>query len=95
VDEVAVCGVWSEENSTELARAYVVLKQPTSHSNDQIAHAESISTFLASQVSNYKQLKGGVVFIDALPKNSTGKVLRRVLRTEQEKFEIRGIKAKL
>jgi acyl-coenzyme A synthetase/AMP-(fatty) acid ligase len=96
VDEAAVCGVWSEKYSTELARAYVVLKRPTSHSSkDRIGHAKSITAFLASQVSSYKQLKGGVIFVDALPKNPTGKVLRRVLRTEQEKFERGAITAKL
>jgi acyl-coenzyme A synthetase/AMP-(fatty) acid ligase len=28
----------------------------------------------------YKWLKGGVEFIDAIPKNPSGKLLRRVLR---------------
>jgi 4-coumarate--CoA ligase len=96
VDEAAVCGVWSEKDSTELPRAFVVLKRSTSHSSeDRIAHAESISIFVSGQVSSYKQLKGGVVFVDALPKNPTGKVLRRVLRTERERFERGGITAKL
>jgi len=35
------------------------------------------------------------VFVDSLPKNPTGKVLRRVLRLEQEKFEKGGLLAKL
>ena len=29
----------------------------------------------------YKQLAGGIVFVDELPKNATGKVLRKELRT--------------
>lgn len=96
VDEAAVCGVWSEKDSTELARAYVVLKQPSSRScEDRVSHAKSITAFLASQVSSYKQLKGGVIFVDALPKNPTGKVLRRVLREEQGKIERGRITANL
>ncbi|TVY54798.1 4-coumarate--CoA ligase 2 [Lachnellula cervina] len=97
VDEAAVCGVWSEKDSTELSRAYVVLKGGSaSHPPDiQVVHAQSISKFVSGQVSSYKQLKGGVVFVDSLPKNPTGKVLRRVLRLEQEKFEKGGLLAKL
>ena len=29
----------------------------------------------------YKQLAGGIVFVEELPKNATGKVLRKELRT--------------
>ena len=30
--------------------------------------------------ARYKQLAGGVVFVEELPKNATGKVLRKELR---------------
>lgn len=97
VDEAAVCGVWSEKDSTELSRAYVVLKGGrASHSADnQVVHAQSILKFVSNQVSSYKQLKGGVIFVDSLPKNPTGKVLRRVLRLEQERYEKGVLLAKL
>ncbi|KAF2494596.1 acetyl-CoA synthetase-like protein [Lophium mytilinum] len=95
VDEVAVCGVWSEAEATELPRAYVVLKQGVETSPTQLSrHAESISAFVSGKVSTYKQLRG-IVFVDGLPKNPTGKVLRRVLRAEREKYETGPIRAKL
>jgi 4-coumarate--CoA ligase len=77
VDEVAVCGVWSDEAATDLVRAYVAPKEGFERN---VETAMSISKFLADQVSGYKQLRGGVVFIDELPKSPTGKVLRRLLK---------------
>jgi len=39
-----------------------------------------ISTFVAKEVSPYKRLTGGVVFIDKIPRSPTGKILRRELK---------------
>lgn len=35
---------------------------------------------LAAEVAPHKQLSGGVVFVKEIPKSSTGKILRRVLK---------------
>ena len=35
---------------------------------------------MASAAAKYKRLDGGVEFVDAVPKNGAGKILRRVLR---------------
>ena len=32
------------------------------------------------KVSPYKQLRGGVIFVDVIPKTSTGKIIRRALK---------------
>lgn len=42
--------------------------------------AEEIKSFVAKQVAKYKQLRGGVVFIPAIPKSPSGKILRKDLR---------------
>jgi acyl-coenzyme A synthetase/AMP-(fatty) acid ligase len=44
-------------------------------------------------LADYKQLRGGVAFIEEIPKSAIGKMLRRELR-ERAKKEISG-KAKL
>ena len=41
--------------------------------------ATAVQDFVASKVAEYKRL-ANVLFIDAIPKNPSGKILRRVLR---------------
>jgi acyl-coenzyme A synthetase/AMP-(fatty) acid ligase len=77
--------VWSDEGATELARAYIVLKSRVLGSEERAKAAETLSAFVADRVAHYKQLKGGIVFVDELPKNPTGKVLRRALREQAKK----------
>jgi acyl-coenzyme A synthetase/AMP-(fatty) acid ligase len=47
-----------------------------------------------SNVASYKQLRGGVVFMDAIPKSSSGKILRKDLR-EMARAEAKRGGAKL
>lgn len=54
-------------------RAYVVADKK------QIS-AEEVAQWVAGQVASYKKLRGGVVFIDAIPKSPSGKILRKDLR---------------
>lgn len=35
-------------------------------------------------MASYKQLTGGVIFLDEIPKSASGKILKRVLRDEAE-----------
>lgn len=60
--------------------------------------AQEIADWLNSKVVYYKKLRGGVRFVDQIPKSAAGKILRRVLRdaakVEDEKDASR-VKAKL
>lgn len=94
VADAAVCGVWSEEHSTDLPRAYIVLAAPSTPAEKRDEMAKSISAFLSSQVAGYKQLRGGIVFVESLPKSSTGKVLRRLL-TQQGQSDSAAVLPKL
>jgi acyl-coenzyme A synthetase/AMP-(fatty) acid ligase len=47
-----------------------------------------IKKFVPDRLAPYKQLRGGIVFVDELPKSAIGKILRRELR-EQAKREMR------
>ena len=50
--------------------------------------------FVADNKVAYKHLVGGVEFIDAIPKNPSGKLLRRVLRDRAREMKA-SPKAKL
>ncbi len=76
VADAAVIGVQDEE-SGEVPKAFVVAKEGRSPS------AEEIMEYIAGQVATFKQIRR-VQFVDAIPKNPSGKILRRVL-IEQER----------
>lgn len=50
--------------------------------------------FVADNKVAYKQLAGGVEFVDVIPKNPSGKLLRRVLRDRAREMKAKP-KAKL
>lgn len=72
----AVIGV-PHPKSGECPRAYVVSKNPS------LTESE-VKDFVAKKVAQYKRLDGGVEFIAAIPKNATGKILRRELKTQYD-----------
>lgn len=79
VKDVGVTSVWDDAQATELPCAFVV---PRAHtrllSREELA--KDIQKMVASKVAGYKKLTGGVYFVDELPRNPTGKLLRRELR---------------
>ncbi|EFA76796.1 4-coumarate-CoA ligase [Heterostelium album PN500] len=75
ISDVGVIGI-ADEVSGELPRAYVV-KQ----ANQQVT-VEEIQTWLNGQIAHYKRLRGGIIFIDQIPRSSSGKILRRELKAK-------------
>ncbi|EMC91272.1 hypothetical protein BAUCODRAFT_39435 [Baudoinia panamericana UAMH 10762] len=85
VDDVAVIGVFKADLATEVPLAFVVPAQGVTPSPSL---EKEISEWLAQRVAQHKRLRGGVKFVDAIPKSASGKILRRMLKTtyaEQEK----------
>ncbi|TGJ86459.1 hypothetical protein E0Z10_g2288 [Xylaria hypoxylon] len=72
VADVAVVGVTI--NGEEIPRAYVVPKP------DVKVSAQEIAKWMETRVISYKRLKGGVKFVDVIPKNPSGKILRKQLK---------------
>jgi len=72
--DVAVVGV-PDERSGELPRAYIIRK------NRNVSE-QSIVDYVADRVAPHKKLGAGVMFVDSLPKNQTGKILRRELKAQ-------------
>ncbi|KAK0464422.1 phenylacetyl-CoA ligase [Desarmillaria tabescens] len=94
VSDACVVG-FPDEYSGEVPLAFVVLTEEASSKvlerGPQIK--DSIIKHVASNKVNYKHLKGGVEFISAIPKNPSGKLLRRVLR--QHASSLRKKEAKM
>ncbi|KAF2269534.1 4-coumarate-CoA ligase [Lojkania enalia] len=60
----------------EHPRAYVALKSEHRYSSSEW----DIERWIGDRVAKHKQLTGGVVFIDEVPKSPSGKIQRKVLR---------------
>ncbi|KAF8247393.1 amp dependent CoA ligase [Wilcoxina mikolae CBS 423.85] len=81
--DAAVIGVTNSDGE-ELPRAYVV-KRPGA-----TVTAEDVFDFCRQRLASYKRLDGGVVFLDAIPKNSSGKILKKTLREWAKKEGMEG-----
>lgn len=74
-----VTSVWDDEQGTEIPLAFIVPNKSIA-SIDQDRLVKEVQDLVAREVAGYKKLRGGVRFIDQLPRNPTGKMLRRQLR---------------
>ena len=69
----------------ELPRAYIVRR-----AGQQVSENDIVA-FIEQRVSRFKQITGGVRFIDAIPKNPSGKILRKILRENAKEEERKAI----
>ncbi|XP_063875684.1 uncharacterized protein LOC135108517 [Scylla paramamosain] len=81
VREVAVIGVPSPRLG-EAPRAYVVPLP-----GEATPSSQALKDYVASRLPPHKHLAGGVQVVDAIPKNSIGKILKRRLRDEYLRAE--------
>ena len=73
--DAAVIGILHpKDDTTETPRAYVV-KKPGSD-----VDLADIKNHMSNYLARYKSLDGGVVFVDSIPKNPAGKIMRKVLK---------------
>ncbi|KAF8558344.1 acetyl-CoA synthetase-like protein [Imleria badia] len=85
-----------DEYSGELPLAFVVLRSDALNRirNDPAA-AETIKQSVIKHVADnkvgYKRIAGGVEFVDVIPKNPSGKLLRRVLRDTARRQKLRPV----
>ncbi|OAL51880.1 4-coumarate-CoA ligase-like protein [Pyrenochaeta sp. DS3sAY3a] len=87
VDDVAVIGVQDEAQHTEVPRAYVVASVREGRGEPGEEEARRIVEWLGEKVASHKRLRGGVVFVQEIPKSASGKILRRVLK-ERSKGDV-------
>ncbi|OSX62667.1 hypothetical protein POSPLADRAFT_1141924 [Postia placenta MAD-698-R-SB12] len=84
VSDVCIVGIQDDYNG-DIPIAFVVPSanallriQADAVEADRIKHA--LVEYVAAGKAHYKQLTGGVAFIDTIPRNASGKLLRRLLR---------------
>ncbi|CAG9992625.1 unnamed protein product [Clonostachys byssicola] len=87
VADAAVVGV--SINGEEAPRAYIV-PMPGRPKPSEI----EVQGWVKDRVVHYKRLRGGVMFVDAIPKNPAGKILRKVLQ-ERARIEVEKTTARL
>uniref|UniRef100_A0A8R1DXM3 Uncharacterized protein n=1 Tax=Caenorhabditis japonica TaxID=281687 RepID=A0A8R1DXM3_CAEJA len=72
IQDCAVIGI-PDSRTGELPKAFVVRA-------DKSLTEQDVKDFVKPKVSPYKQLEGGVEFLEEIPKSAAGKILRRFLR---------------
>ncbi|THU97155.1 phenylacetyl-CoA ligase [Dendrothele bispora CBS 962.96] len=98
IADAAIIGV-PDDYAGELPRAYVALHAELSEKVQRDKQLEakvrtSIFKHVADAKARYKWLEGGIVFVDAVPKTPSGKILRRMFR-DQLAAESKKVKANL
>jgi len=83
-----------DEMAGEVPKAYVVKSSSVSLEDSDRMLIRDIQKHVEKHKARHKWLKGGVEFIDAIPKSPSGKILRRLLK-DKEKGERRKAGAKL
>ncbi|KAL5336295.1 hypothetical protein BJX70DRAFT_409952 [Aspergillus crustosus] len=87
VADVAVIGAPDPDApGNELPRAYVVLKP------GKRVSAADLQEYVKLNIARHKQLRGGVIFLDEIPKSASGKILRRILRDQARSSNVRQAK---
>ena len=81
VDDCVVIGIPSDREG-EVPKAFVVKDSSAQGSDEDVI--KEICQHVEKHKSNHKWLKGGVEFIDVVPKSPSGKILRRMLRDKEK-----------
>ncbi|KAH7137393.1 hypothetical protein B0J13DRAFT_559593 [Dactylonectria estremocensis] len=82
VDDCTVIQV-PDERAGELPKAFVVKSPQASQKSDEET-IKAINQHVEEHKAKHKWLKGGIEFIDVIPKSPSGKILRRVLRDREK-----------
>ena len=90
IADVAVIGVYLHRDESELPRAYIVKRPGFGNALTEI----DVMKLVEDRLAKYKRLEGGVRFVESIPKNATGKILKRVLK-EEAQAEIKAKQLKL
>lgn len=83
-----------DDDAGELPKAYVVKSNSVGLEDNDAVVKREICKHVEKNKARHKWLKGGVEFIDVIPKSASGKILRRLLR-DQDREKRRKAGARL
>lgn len=83
-----------DDSAGELPKAFVVKSSSIGLEENERMLVRRIQKHVEQHKARHKWLKGGVEFVDVIPKSPSGKILRRVLR-DQEREKRRKMGSKL
>ncbi|KAF4985875.1 hypothetical protein FDECE_16256 [Fusarium decemcellulare] len=92
VTDAGVCGVYDKGLDTEIVVGFVTISEDVVR-EEHPEMLKGIRDFVNERVAPYKRLREGLIHLDALPKNASGKLLRRHL--EAKATELRSRQQKL
>ncbi|KAG0749672.1 hypothetical protein G6F16_004848 [Rhizopus arrhizus] len=92
VADCCVVGVYDESQATEIPRAYIVAQAGIERNSTT---AKKVEDYVSKNVTNHKRLRGGVIFVDAIPKSPSGKILRRQVRDWVKAEQQQEVRARL
>jgi acyl-coenzyme A synthetase/AMP-(fatty) acid ligase len=69
IADAGVVGIYSDEQATELPRAYVVPANKEMGESERKEFARGVIEWVAEWVGNHKRLRGGVELVDVIPKS--------------------------
>lgn len=78
VADAAVIGI-PHERDGEVPKAFVIPKP-----NSKLGDSE-LQAFVDEKVASFKKLRGGIKFVENIPKNASGKIMRKELREQHER----------
>lgn len=91
--DAAVIGVEDPKvEKNEVPRAYIVRKRDE---KSCLITEQEVKDYVKKNLAAHKQLRGGVIFVDDIPKSSSGKILRRALREHAKREKSQGKLSKL
>lgn len=79
--DAAVIGIQYSIEDSELPRAYVVARPGATVTEQEVRD------YARERLARYKNLDGGIKFVESIPKNASGKILKNQLR-EQARREV-------
>ncbi|TGO37076.1 hypothetical protein BHYA_0106g00090 [Botrytis hyacinthi] len=97
VEDCCVVGVFDKERETEVPVGFLVGRVSVGKEGRKLygeREGMEVEKWLEGKVADYKRLRGGVRWVESIPKSASGKILRRVFK-DQIKKEGEGMIAKL